>query len=195
MDGEQSVSQASTGWPDLSRLKIVLLLHEQPIQDITFDVGDAIGEGTLSVTGHPPAPFPGSIPQGGSFLEVFQETGKKRSEQLVRHTFGVTINVSAKVREAVPSGTIVRVIAVSDDGDVVYARVLAGVSGGLLSWGTFAVAAGVALFLGGLIGNTFTHRRYRQREPSVWDIVERRLKEQRARPPAPALVERDGGAP
>jgi hypothetical protein len=190
----QVVATDPTGWTDLSALKIVLVLHDQPIQDITFQVGEAIGEGTLSVTGHPPAPYPGSVPQGGSFLEVFQETGKKRSEELVRQTFGITISVSARVREAIPTGTIVRVIALSDDGDLVYARVRARVSGGFLSWGTFALAAAVALFLGAFIGNTVTHRRYRQREPSIWDIVERRLKEQRARPPAPALVGRDGGA-
>jgi hypothetical protein len=40
-----------------------------------------------------------------------------------------------------------------------------------------------ALLLGAFLGNILTHRKYRQREPSVWDILERRLKEQKAKPP------------
>jgi hypothetical protein len=58
-------------------------------------------------------------------------------------------------------------------------------SKGLLSWGTLGLAAALAVFIGGFFGNSLTHRRYRQRAPSIWQVVERRLKEQRVRPPTP----------
>jgi hypothetical protein len=62
-----------------------------------------------------------------------------------------------------------------------------------LSWGTLAVAVAVAAFVGALVGNTVSSRRYRQHEPSIWDILERRLREQNARPPSLA-ASRTGGA-
>jgi hypothetical protein len=180
------VATDPSGWFDLSTVSILLLLHEQPVQEITFEVDTS----TLTTTGQPPVHFPGVASLPGSFLEVFHDASlaKKNVVELVRQTFSVSLNISTKVREAIPGSIVVRVTAVNRDGDVSTARVRAAVKGGLLSWGTLALAAGVALFLGGLVGNTFTHRRYRQREPSIWDIVERRLKEQRVRPPAPVLA-------
>jgi hypothetical protein len=182
------VATDPSGWTDLSNVKIVLLLHGQPIQDVTY----VVDEGTISTTGQPPVHFPGPESEQGSFLEFFHDVGEK-IPGLVKQTFRINLHISAKVREAIPSATVVRVVATSDEGDITYARVKASVSGGLLSWGTFAVAAAVALFIGGFFGNTFTHRRYRQREPSIWDIVERRLREQKARPPASVLAGSDGG--
>jgi hypothetical protein len=183
------VATDPSGWTDLSTVKLTLLLHGQPIQDVAFVVEGA----TLSTTGQPPVHFPGPESLQGSFLEIFHDSSDK-TPGLVKQTFRINLHLSAKIREAIPGATVVRVVATSDGGDVTYARVKAGVSSGLLSWGTFAVAAAVALFIGGFIGNTFTHRRYRQREPSIWDIVERRLREQKARPPAPVLAGSDGGA-
>jgi hypothetical protein len=182
------VATDPSGWNDLSTVKIILLLHGQPIQDVAFVVDGA----TLSTTGQKPVHFPGPESLEGSFLEVFHDFSD-HTPGLVKQTFRINLHLSAKIREAVPGATVVRVVARSDGGDITYARVKAGVSGGLLSWGTFAVAAAVALFIGGFFGNTFTHRRYRQREASIWDIVERRLREQKARPPAPVLAGSDGG--
>jgi hypothetical protein len=182
------VATSPSGWPDLRDMSMLLLLHDQPIQVVTFDVRKA----TLATTGSPPAAFPATTSLPGSFLEILPKVDREHPP-LVHSTFSITLNIWAKVREAVPSATIVRVLAVSQEGEVSRALVKTEVSGGLLSWGTFALAAAVALFLGGFIGNTFTHRRYRQRELSVWDILERRLREQRGRPPTRALVVSDGG--
>jgi hypothetical protein len=181
------VATDPSGWPDLTSVSILLLLHGQPIQAIAFDVR----KGTIATTGSAPTEFPSTTELTGSFLEVFQKEDREHPPVL-HQTFSITLNVWARIREAVPSSTVVRVLAVNQDGDVSRALVKAKVSGSFLSWGTFAVAAAVALFLGGLIGNTFTHRRYRQRQPSVWDILERRLREQRGRPPARSLVSSEG---
>lgn len=183
------VATDPSGWNDLSTVRIVLLLHGQPIQDVTYRVDD----GTLSTTGQPPVHFPGPESGQGSFIEVFHDV-KEKIPGLLKQTFRINLHISAKVREAIPGATVVRVVATSDDGDLTYARVKASVSGGLLSWGSFALATAVALFMGGFIGKTLTRRRYRERQPSIWDIVERRLREQKTRPRAVILAGHDGAA-
>ena len=54
------------------------------------------------------------------------------------------------------------------------------------------MATAVALFMGAFIGKALTRRRYRERQPSIWDIVERRLREQKIRPRAVILAGNDG---
>jgi hypothetical protein len=184
----QIVATDPSGWPDLKAVKIVMLLNEQPIQEITYSVDDR----TLGTTGQQPIDFPEQTSLPGSFLEVFRPHDAKIAP-IVHRTFSIDLAISAKVREEIPSGTIVRVIATNDQGDRAYARVQAIVPGGWLSWSTFGLAAGIALFLGGFLGNMLTSRRYRQRQPSIWQIVERRLKEQKARPPTPVGARGEGG--
>ena len=83
---------------------------------------------------------------------------------------------------------MIRVAATSRAGKSSIAKLRVAQRGGYLSWGTVGLAAILALVLGTFIGNTVTSRRYRQREAGVWDILERRLKEQRARPPTSDLA-------
>jgi hypothetical protein len=177
------------GWPDLAEVKIVMLLNGQPIQDITYSVSDR----TLVTTGQPPIQFPEQTSLSGSFLEVFRPKDVKIAPVL-HGTFTIDLAISAKVREEIPGATVVRVIATNHEGDLTYARVQASVPGGWLSWGTFGLAAGVALFCGAVVGNILTSRRYRQRQPSIWQVVERRLREQNARPPAASQPARGYGA-
>jgi hypothetical protein len=175
----QIVATDPSGWPDLNEVKIVMLLNGQPIQEISYSVDDR----TLVTTGQPPIQFPEQTTLSGSFLEVFRPRGVN-IPPILHRTFTIDLAISAKVREEIPGATVVRVIATNDDGDLSYARVQASLAGGWLSWGTFGLAAGVALFFGAVIGNMLTSRRYRQRQPSIWQILERRLREQKARPPA-----------
>jgi hypothetical protein len=183
----QIVATDPSGWPDMSAVSIVMLLNEQPIQEITYSVDDH----TLTTTGQQPIDFPEQTSLPGSFLQVFRPVDSKIAP-IVHGTFSIDLAISARVREEIPSSTIVRVIVTNDQGDRAYARVQASVGGGWLSWSTFGLAAGIALFLGGFIGNMLTSRRYRQRQPSIWQIVERRLKEQKTRPPAPMAARGDG---
>jgi hypothetical protein len=151
-----------------------------------------VDDRTLGTTGQQPIDFPEQTSLPGSFLEVFRPHDV-RIAPIVHGTFSIDLAISAKVRAEIPRSTVVRVILTNDQGDRAYARVRASVGGGWLSWSTFGVAAGIALFLGGFLGNMLTSRRYRRRQLSIWQIVERRLKEQKARPPAPAVARGDGG--
>ena len=161
----------------LKSVKVVMLLHGFSIQDIEFFVGTQ----TIGTTARQPVKFGGrGLP--GSFLRIINGN----TSRFIRSTFGIKLIFWARVTESIPGGAQVRLIATDQDGNVSRATNRAPVSRGLLSWGTLGLAAAVALFLGGFVGNTMTSRRYRQREPSIWQIVERRLKEQRVRPPTPA---------
>jgi hypothetical protein len=159
----------------LKSVKIVLLLHGFSIQDIEFFVGTQ----TIGTSERQPVKFGGrSVP--GTFLRIINgNTGR-----YVRSTFGIRLIFWARVTESIPRGIRLRLIATDQDRNVSRATNRVAVSRGLLSWGTLGLAAAVALFIGSFFGNTITSRRYRQREPSIWQIVERRLKEQRVRPPS-----------
>jgi hypothetical protein len=172
------------GWFDLSTVQVLLLLNDQPIQTITYAVNDA----AISSTGQEAVKLGGpSI--AGSFLKVVNGT----TSRLVRQTFGIRLDLWVRVEHGIPQDALFRFIATNRKGDTSRARRPVDVRTGFLSWGTFGLAAVAALFMGSVIGTARTSRKYRQREPSVWDILERRLKEQRARPPTAALVPGDGG--
>jgi hypothetical protein len=170
-------------WTHLKSVRIVMLLRGFSIQEIEYFVSS----GTIGTTGLKPVPF-GGPPVQGSFLRIINGNTSRR----VRQTFSITLTFWARVTESIPEGARVRLIATDQDGNASRATDRAPVSKSLLSWGTLGLAAAVALFLGGFVGNTITSRRYRQREPSIWQIVERRLKEQRVRPPAPVGAARVG---
>ncbi|HEX9410073.1 MAG TPA: hypothetical protein VF986_00020 [Actinomycetota bacterium] len=174
-------------WYDLKSVRMLMLLHGFSIQEIEFLVGPQ----TIGTTGRQPVKFGGpALP--GSFLRIINGN----TSRFVRQTFSITLTFWARVTESIPGGTRFRLLATDQNGNSSRATNPVAVSKGLLSWGTLALAAAVALFLGGFVGNTITSRRYRQREPSIWQIVERRLKEQRVRPPprleAAGVGERSG---
>lgn len=167
----------------LKSVKVAMLLHGFSIQDIEFFVGPQ----TIGTTGRQPVKFGGAaLP--GSFLRIINGN----TSRFVRSTFGIKLIFWARVSESIPRGIRLRLTATDQDANVSRATNRVDVSRGLLSWGTLGLAAAVALFLGGFVGNTITSRRYRQGEPSIWQIVERRLKEQNARPPTPVGAARVG---
>ncbi len=163
-------------WYDLKSVRILMQLHGSSIQEIEFFVGSL----AIGTTGVEPVKFGGpALP--GSFLRIINGN----TSRFVRQTFSITLTFWARVTESIPGGTRLRLLATDQDGNVSRATNRVAVSKGLLSWGTLGLAAALALFIGGFFGNSLTHRRYRQRAPSIWQVVERRIKEQRVRPPTP----------
>lgn len=167
------------GWYHLNSVKMDLLLRGFAIQEIEFLVPDQ----RIGTTGLRPVKLGGrALP--GSFLRL----PNGNTSRFVRQTFSITLIFWARVTESIPGGVQLRLHATDQDGNAAQATNRVHVSNGLLSWGTLGLAAALALFIGGFVGNTVTHRRYRQREPSIWQILERRLREQRARPPSPVAA-------
>lgn len=173
------------GWHHLQSLRIAMIVHGQPIQEIAFTLDDT----AIATAGHVPVPIGTRVPLPGSFLDV--HPGRSF---MIRSVFSIRVVMWATVSSDVPRGAEFRITATDADGRVSLVRRPARLAPGLLSWGTLGLAVGFALFAGAFVGNTFSSRRYRARQPSIWDIVERRLREDRVRRPVPALAPDDGGA-
>jgi hypothetical protein len=171
-------------WGDLHSVKVVLLLHGQPLQEMAFSVK----RGEFKLGDQPAAKIFSTTPLTAGFLRVNPHTVR-----LIRHTFSIRVTFWARVREAIPNGTTFRVIARDDSGNISYAKEKVKVSGGFLTWGTFAIGFILALLIGAFVTNLRLSRRLRERQPSIWEILERRLMEERARPPALVGVGGNGG--
>jgi hypothetical protein len=157
------------GWVKLQTITISLLLNEQSVEDAVFDVHAE----TLSVTGHDPVPIDTPVMLDGSFFSV--DAGNVR---LVHEAFGIRVTLWITPIAPIPHGAVFRTSSTDADGNSVSVRKVAPIAPGFLSWTTLALAVAVALFVGSFVGNTFSTRRHRQRQPSVWDILERRLREE-----------------
>lgn len=171
-------------WGHLHSAKVVLLLHGQNLQEMTF----FIKEGLFKLGGRPPVANTSSAPVIGGFLQVNPHTVRR-----IRHTFSVRVTFWARVREPIPKGTTFRVIARDEGGNISYAREKVVVAGGFLTWGTFAIGFIVALLIGAFVTNLRLGRRLRERQLSIWDMLERRLREERLRPPVVVGARGDGG--
>jgi hypothetical protein len=175
------------GFVDLKSMSASLILRGQVLETIVYD----IGAGTVQIAGREPIRVGDRPAPLGSFFQIFP-----RHARFIRSTFSVNFTVWMYFLEAVSKDARWRFIAhsrSSGSGSAVAISYRVRLAPGFLSWSTFGLGAAAALFIGGFIGNTYTHRRYRAGEPSVWDILERRLKEQRARPPAIRAARGDGG--
>jgi hypothetical protein len=166
-------------WAQMDSVKVVLLLHGQILQEMTF----LVKEGLFKLGDRPTVSATSSSPVIAGFFRVNPHTVRR-----IRHTFSIRLTFWARVREPIPNGTTFRVIARDEAGNISYAKEKVKISGGFLTWGTFAIGFILALLIGALVTNVRVGRRLRERQPSIWDILERRLREERARP---ALV----GAP
>jgi hypothetical protein len=171
------------GFVALETLSASLILRGQVLETIVYD----IGADTVQIAGREPIKVGDRPAPLGSFFQIFPRHARK-----IRSTFSVNFTVWMYFLEAVSKDARWRFIAHGSDSAVAISYKVR-LAPGFLSWSTFGLAAAAALFIGGFIGNTYTHRRYRAGEPSVWDILERRLKEQRARPPAIRAARGDGG--
>jgi hypothetical protein len=174
----------SSSWAHIESVKVVFLLRGQNLQEMTFFVK----EGLFKLGDRPPVAITSSTPVIGGFLQVNPHTVRR-----IRYAFSVRVTFWARVREPIPKGTTFRVIARDEDGNISYAKEKVAVSGGFLTWGTFAIGFVLALLIGIFVTNHRLGKRLRGREPSIWDILERRLKEERLRPPALVGARGDGG--
>ncbi|HXF56325.1 MAG TPA: hypothetical protein VNO34_01875 [Actinomycetota bacterium] len=174
------------GFAHLRTVSVRFLVREQPIQEIVFFVD----EGTVGLAGRKAVPPQEAGPADAGFF-VFHARGAR----FVRSTFAFKLIVSVTFLEPLPPDSAFRAFAVDDDGRVAMRKRPLEQGPALLSWGTFGLAAGAALFVGALAGSALASRRHRQQEPSIWDIVERRIREERARPPAALRAWTGGGAP
>ena len=172
------------GFVDLESMTASLVLRGQILQQINYDIGGL----TVGIAGQKPIVVGDRPAPEGSFFQIFPHHAR-----YIRSTFSVNFTIWMRFLEAVSKDARWRFIAYSRSGPAAAISYRVRLAPGLLSWGTLGLAAAVALFLGGFAGNNFTHRKYRQAEPSVWDIVERRLREQKAKPPTVATLRGDGG--
>lgn len=172
------------GWADVHSLKLVLILRGQILEELAFSPKTA----QLRVGARPPVSIDSSTPVSAGFFKVNPHTVR-----MIRQAFGIRVTLWARVREPIPKGTTFRVVARSEEGRISYAREHVGVYGGFLTWGTFTIGFVLALLLGAFVTNLRLARRLRERQPSIWDILERRLREERARPPALVGVGGSGG--
>jgi hypothetical protein len=171
-------------WGDLHSVKVVLLLHGQRLQEMTFFVK----EGTFKLGDRQTVSTSSSSPVIAGFFRVNPHTVRR-----IRHAFSIRLTFWARVREAIPNGTTFRVIAKDESGNISYAKEKVKISGGFLTWGTFAIGFVLALLIGAFVTNVRVGRRLRERQPSIWDILERRLREEHARPPALVGAPAGGG--
>jgi hypothetical protein len=162
------------GIVDLESMSASLILRGQVLEQIVYD----IGAGTVGITGQRAIRVLDRPAPQGSFFQIFPHHAR-----YIRRAFSINFTVWMYFLEAVSKDARWRFTVNSRSGSSVAISYRVRLAPGFLSWGTLGLSAAVALFLGGFLGNTLTHRRYRQREPWVWDIVERQLKEQKAKPP------------
>jgi hypothetical protein len=171
-------------WSDLNTVKVVLLLHGEGLQEMTFQVKEL----QFKLGNRPAVSISSSRPLVAGFFQVNPHTVRR-----IRHASSVRVTFWARVREAIPKGTTFRVIAQDESGHISYAKEQVKISGGFLTWGTFTIGFVLALLIGAFVTNVRIGRRLRERQPSIWDILERRLREERARPAALVGAQAGGG--
>src|SRR5205823_7428549 len=100
----------------------------------------------------------------------------------------LTLTVRATMLQDAPPGSRIGMVAVDDFGGtarlVRAAEVPARARSGF-SWSELVLAAAVALFAGGFLGNLYSTRRQPVARPSIYATVQRRLDEERASRPKP----------
>jgi hypothetical protein len=159
-------------WINLDSVGVVLLLNGVSVQELSFQVK----EGVFQLGAQAPVRTTQRRPVAGGFFRVYPPT-----VHLVRYTFSVRVAIWARVTAGVPPGTTFRAIARDEDGTISVAKLKAEIKGGFLTWGTAAIGMVLALLLGMAIANARWARRHRELRPSIWAILERRLREESTR--------------
>ena len=162
------------GWQQISEVELSLALRGKPLEQILIDpTNDSVvlqGEAGPAALGEP-SPFVGPYFRLDPASIAFSAKG-----QLLTLSFPLTL------RAALPEGANLTLQArgfdLSKAGPIALTAPVESASG--FSWGTLALAASAALFLGGVIGGTFASRRRPPPTPSVYGAVRRRLDEERA---------------
>jgi hypothetical protein len=173
------------GFIDLQSMTARLTLRGQVLQEIVYRISDS----SVEITGQKPVRVGERPAPEGSFFQIFPHHARP-----IRQTFSVEFTLWIKFLEPVSKSATWQFLATdrANPPHSVALRSKVRLAPGFLSWGTLGIAVAVALFIGSYAGNSMTHRKYREAEPSVWDIVERRLKEQKARPPTVFALRGDG---
>lgn len=173
------------GWRNLHQLKVSMLLHGilQGVTTYTEELNTINVRGSQLVRIGTPAVLEGSFFHI-SGLDVTTSTGGDV----------FTLTYRALVRQNIPDGTEFRLTAIDDSGNersIVRRINLSLETARGFGWGAIILAVAAALFVGGFVGNTFaSHRGRSQPKLSIYQILERRIEEERARPPR--LPARDG---
>jgi hypothetical protein len=172
------------GFVDLKSMSAALVLRGQILQQIDYD----IGAGTIAITGREPIVVGERAAPLGSFFQIFPHHAR-----YIRSTFSVNFTIWMYFLEAVSKDARWRFTANSRSGSAAAISYQVKLAPAFLTWPTYIITVVLALFLGGYLGTGRTRRKYREAEPSIWDIVERRMREQKSRPPVVAAARGDGG--
>jgi hypothetical protein len=164
------------GWQQVEEVEVDLQLRGVALEKVILDPTrvSAVIEGAAGPTalGDPTV-------LTGHFLSVNAKAigFSARGNQLI-------LTVPMQLRGTPPVGARLIYQARGFDGATTPVRALgppAGSNAGF-SWGTLAVAAAAALFVGGYVGSTFASRRRPPPRPSVYATVQRRLEQERSKP-------------
>jgi hypothetical protein len=173
------------GWRNLHQLKVTMLLHGilQAETTYTEELNTISVRGSQLVRIGTPQVLQGSFFQI-SGLDVTTSTGGDV----------FTLTYRARVRQNIPDGTEFRLTAIDDSGaerSIVRRINVSPEEARGFGWGVIILAVAAALFIGGFVGNTFaSHRGRSEPKPSIYQILERRIEEERALPPR--VPTRDG---
>ena len=162
------------GWQKISEIELSLALRGKPLEQLVIDpTNDSVvlqGEAGPTALGEP-SPFVGSYFRLDPATIAFSAKGQR-----------LTLTVPITLGAAPPAGAKlllqVRGFDLSKAGPIALTPPVQDASG--FSWGTLALAASAALFLGGFVGGTFASRRRPPPKPSVYGTIRRRLDEERA---------------
>lgn len=174
------------GWRNLHQLKVSMLLHGILQGETTYtEELDAI-----SVRGSQLVRIGTPQVLQGSFFEI---SGLDVTTSTGGDVFRLTYR--AQVKQNIPDGTEFRLTAIDDSGNqrsIVRRINVPQEEARGFGWGALILAVAAALFVGGFVGNTFASHRRVQPKPSIYQILERRLEEDRARPPRVAGGDKEG---
>jgi hypothetical protein len=161
------------GWQQVSEIELDLALRGKPLEQLVIDpTHDSVvlkGEAGPAALGQP-SQFVGPYFRLDPATIALAAKGKR-----LTLSFPVTI-VAAPPPDAKLT-LQVRGFDLSKAGPIALTAPVETESG--FSWGTLALAATAALFLGGVIGGTFASRRRPPSKPSVYAAVRRRIDEER----------------
>jgi hypothetical protein len=164
------------GWQQVSEIELDLALRgkalEQLVIDPTHDSVVLQGEAGPTALGQS-SPFVGPYFRLDPATIAIAAKGK-------RLTLSFPITIAAAPPPDAKLTLQVRGFDLTKAGPIALTAPVQNESG--FSWGTLALAATAALFLGGVLGGTFASRRRPPSRPSVYAAVRRRIDEERVTP-------------
>ena len=160
------------GWQKVQRVVVALRLRGRRLDEIVFRTSELSivveGDGSPVVVG-----------QAGELRGPFFRVDTARVGLTARGD-RLTLTVPVALEAAPPTGARLFYnftgFALSPPGFTALTPPVQEKGG--FSWGTLAVAVAAALFLGGFVGNLFASSRRRKQGPSVYAVVQHRIRDQ-----------------